>query len=162
MPTWFREGFYGGLSVALLAGLFLLWLWRPEHQVRRHSENLLRAVEKNDWKRFGGFISNDYRDQWNHDRALLLERTREIFRYMRSAQISAVGVNVRIEQQNAYWQAKIIIDGDSGEVMGLIKERVNSLPTPFQLEWRHMSMKPWDWKLVRVINSELEIPTEFQ
>jgi hypothetical protein len=40
----------------------------------------------------------------------------------------------------------------------MIKERVNSIPAPFQLEWRRVSGKPWDWKLVRVSNAELVIP----
>jgi hypothetical protein len=43
----------------------------------------------------------------------------------------------------------------------VVKERVNSLTTPFELQWRHISRKPWDWKLVRVSNPELDIPAEF-
>jgi hypothetical protein len=58
--------------------------------------------------------------------------------------------------------SRITIDGDSGEVMTAVKERVNSLPTPFELEWRRMSGKPWDWKLARVGNPDLEIPAGFQ
>ena len=42
--------------------------------------------------------------------------------------------------------------------MMLVKERVSSLTTPFDLEWRRMSAKPWDWKLVRVSNAELALP----
>jgi len=53
-----------------------------------------------------------------------------------------------------------MIDGDRSEMMELLKERVNSLATPFELEWRQVSAKPWDWKLVRVSNSALEIPAD--
>jgi hypothetical protein len=161
MRTWFREGFYGGLSVALLIALFLTWLWRPEHQVRRHSENLLHAIAKKDWTRFAAFIGSDYQDQWGNDRALVLERTPEVFRYLRNLRIAAVGANVWIDQGRAYWRAMITVDGD-GELIALLKERVNSLATPFQLEWRRVSAKPWNWKLVRVSNAEVEIPSEFQ
>jgi hypothetical protein len=161
MRTWFREGFYGGLSVALLIALFLTWLWQPEHQARRHSENLLHAIAKKDWTRFAGFIGSDYQDQWGNDRALVLERTREVFRYLRNVRIGAVGANVRIDKGSAYWRARITVDGD-GESMALLKERVNSLATPFQLEWCRVSAKPWNWKLVRVSNAELEIPSEFR
>jgi hypothetical protein len=45
--------------------------------------------------------------------------------------------------------------------MALLKERVNSLATPFELVWRRVSAKPWDWKLVHVSNSTLEIPADF-
>lgn len=163
MRKWFREGFYGGLAIALLIGLFLMWLWRSEHQVKRHSENLLRAVEKKDWTRFAEFIGSDYEDQWSNDRALVLERTRELFRYLRSVQLNADFAMVWVDDKgDGYWQSKIMIDGDNGEVMALLKERINSLTTPFQLQWRHMSAKPWDWKLVRVNNRELTIPEEFE
>ena len=55
-------------------------------------------------------------------------------------------------------QAKISVDGDNSEIMALIKERVNPLGSPFELEWHRKSAKPWDWKLVRVSNAELTIP----
>ncbi len=49
VPSWFRQGFYGGLGLALLIGLFLIWLWQPERQVNRHTENFLRTIEKRNW-----------------------------------------------------------------------------------------------------------------
>ncbi len=39
----------------------------------------------------------------------------------------------------------------------MIKQRVNHLPEPFVLEWRRISARPWDWKLVRVSNPALEL-----
>ena len=41
----FRRGFYGGLIIALGAGLYLIWLWQPERQVRRHTDNFFQAIE---------------------------------------------------------------------------------------------------------------------
>jgi hypothetical protein len=52
--------------------------------------------------------------------------------------------------------------GEAGELTAAIQERVNSLGTPFELEWRRNSAKPWDWKLVRVGNPSLEIPADFE
>jgi hypothetical protein len=155
---WFREAFYGGLAVALLIGLSLIWLWGPEHQIQRHSENLLHTIEKKDWAHFASFVGSDYQDQWGNDHGLILERTREAFRYVRTIRLTAVNPTVWTAKQTGYWKASITIDGDNGEVMATIKERVNSLAAPFQLEWRRMSAKPWDWKLVRVSNAELRIP----
>ena len=158
---WFRDAFYGGLNLALVIGLFLVWLWRPEHQLQRHSENLLQAVAKKDWARFASFIGSDYQDQWGNDHALVQERTRELFRYVRTVQLTAVDPTVWTDKQSGYWKARITMSGDNGEVMAMIKERVNSI-APFRLEWRRVSAKPWDWKLVRVSNAELLIPSEFQ
>ncbi len=39
-----------------------------------------------------------------------------------------------------------------------VNERVNTLETPFELQWQQQSGKPWDWKLVAVTNAELELP----
>lgn len=160
VPNWFRQGFYGGLGLALLSGLFLIWFWQPERQVSRHSENFLRTIEKKNWMGVADFIGNDYQDQWGDDRARVLDRMREVLRYLRRVRIDASNAAVRIDSQRGYWKAKIIIDGDQGEVMALVKERVNSLARPFEFEWRRQSAKPWDWKLVRVSNASLEIPEE--
>jgi hypothetical protein len=54
--------------------------------------------------------------------------------------------------------ARISVEGDDSEVMAEIKQRINSLTTPFKLQWRRQSAKPWDWKLVHVSNRELQIP----
>jgi hypothetical protein len=156
----FRQGFYGALAVAFCIGLFLIWLWRPERQVERHTENFLRAVEHKNWTTAADFIGNDYHDQWGDDRARVLDRMRDGFRYVRGIRINAFSVTVRVEGRRAEWTSRIWIDGAQNEVLESLKENVNSLPTPFELEWRHFSGKPWDWKLVRVSNSALEIPAD--
>jgi hypothetical protein len=160
VPTSFRSGFYGGLIAAIFLGLFLTWLWQPERQVRRHTENFLHTIEHKSWAAAADFISSDYHDQWGDDRIRVLERMREGFRYVRGVRINASNPTMRIENRRAIWSGKIMIDGDQSEVMELLEERVNSLATPFQLEWQHVSAKPWDWKLVHVGNSTLEIPAE--
>lgn len=154
MSNSFRYAFWTGLLVALFIGAFLLRLWQPERQVQLHSEHLLRAFAAKDWKRVADFIAPDYRDQWNNDRERLLERAREVFGYMRNVHFDASDVSI----QNNHWQARITVRGDANEFMSEIEARVNSLPTPFDLEWRHASGKPWDYQLVRVSNSGLTIP----
>ena len=160
MPISLRGGFYGGLAVAVCVGLFLLWLWRPERQVKRHTENFLHAIEHKDWTAAGNFIASDYHDQWDDDRPRVLERMHEGFRYVRGLRITALSVSVQCQQRRAQWSGRIWVDGSQSEVMELLKERINSLPTPFELEWHRGSRKPWDWKLVRVSNSALEIPAD--
>jgi hypothetical protein len=161
VPNSFRGGFYGGLALALCVGLFLIWLWRPERQITRHTENFLRAVEHKNWTTAADFIGSDYQDQWGDNRAQVVERMRAGFRYVRGVHLSAFSVTVRVEGRRAVWTGRIWIDGPQSEVMELLKESVNSLPTPFELEWHRLSRKPWDWKLVCVSNSGLEIPTGF-
>ena len=106
------------------------------------------------------FISSDYHDQWGHDQEQVLERSREVFHFLRDLHINTSRVIIRIDGRNAYWKGKIDISAEEGEFSGLMKERVNSLTSSFTLEWHRLSAKPWDWKLVRVSNPELEIPEE--
>jgi hypothetical protein len=158
MRSWFRDGFYAGVAVALLLGIYLMWLWRAEHQVKLHSEHLLQAIEHKDWTKFAALVDADYHDQWGHDRPLLLERTREVFRYLRGVQIRPGEATVHMEKERASWEAKISIEGDNSEITVFVKERINSLPAPFQFEWRRASGKPWDWTLIRVSNPGLQLP----
>jgi hypothetical protein len=85
---------------------------------------------------------------------------REGFRYARGVRISPFSITVRVERRRAEWIGRIWIDGAESEIMESLKERVNSLAAPFELEWRRLSAKPWDWKLVHVSNSALEIPAD--
>ena len=106
------------------------------------------------------FIGSDYQDQWGDDRARVLERMREGFRYVRGPRIIASNPSVRLETGRAVWSSKIKVYSTDNGVMDLLNERVNSLPAPFELEWHRFSGKPWDWKLVRVSNSAFEIPAD--
>jgi hypothetical protein len=106
------------------------------------------------------FIGEDYRDQWDHDRTRVLERMREGFRWMRGSRIVASNPIVNVETRRAIWIGKITLYSSDDDVMQLLDERVNKLPTPFELEWHRFSGKPWDWKLLRVSNSAFEIPAD--
>jgi hypothetical protein len=156
----FRGGFLVGLALALGIGLYLVWLWRPSHQVRRHTENFFHSIERKDFAAAANFIGSDYQDQWGDDRARVLERMREGFRYVRGPRIVASNPVVQVEMRRAVWTSKIMVLSTDDDVMEILDQRVNSLPTPFELEWHRFSRKPWDWKLVRASNSAFEIPAD--
>ena len=156
VPPNFRNGLYAGLLLAAIVGIFLARLWQPERQVQLHSAHLLAQIEKKNWSAVAAFIGNDYQDRWGDDRAVLLERLREVFRFVGNPKISVKDAGIRTESARGFWRARITIKG-AGEFAPMIEERVNSLPAPFELEWRRGSSKPWDWKLVRVENAALEI-----
>jgi len=156
----FRGGFLVGLAIALCIGLYLIWLWQPARQVNRHTENFFHAIERKDWAAVANFIGSDYQDQWGDDRARVLERMREGFRYVRGPRIIAPNPGVQVDRRRAVWTSKIMLYSTDNDVMDLLDERINSLPTPFELEWHRLSGKPWVWKLVRVSNSAFEIPAD--
>jgi hypothetical protein len=148
------------LAIAVSIGLYLLWLWRPEHQVRLHTQHFFHAIGARNWERVADFIGEDYRDQWDHDRARLLERMREGFRWLRGSSITAPDAVVHVEASRAIWIGKINVYSSDDGVMQVLDERVNRLPAPFELEWHHVSGKPWDWKLGRVSNPAFQVPAD--
>src|ERR1043166_7573789 len=152
----FRNGFYAGLLVALIAGLYLVRLWQPERQVELHSVHLLSQIEKKNWNAVGDFIGPEYQDRWGNDRVLLLERLREVFRSLPNARIEARSPLMRVGSGRGNWSAKITITG-TGEFASVIEARVNSLEPPFELEWKRGATWPWDWKFISVRNPALEI-----
>jgi hypothetical protein len=155
----FRDGFFLGAGFAILAGLYFAWLWQPQRQVRLHTDHLLRKIDIRNWNGLAADLSPDYRDDWNDDRALLLARLRELLSERGKIDIIAHDADIRVEGRDAVFRAKITIEGD-GEIISMIKQRINSLSAPFELKWRRQSTKPWDWKLVRVSNSELQLPAD--
>jgi hypothetical protein len=155
----FRTGFYAGLVVAVIWGIYLARLWQGQHQVDLHSVHLLAAIEKHDWKAVGEFVGGDYRDQWGNDRALLLERLREVFLALPNARIESNVVSVQANKGRGSWTARITVKS-TGEFADYIQNRVNSLETPFEFEWKRGATWPWDWKLVAVRNPALEIPED--
>ena len=155
-----RGAFLGALAVALSLGLYLLWLWRPEHQVRLHTDNFFHAIDGRNWEAVNGSIAEDYKDQWDNDRTRLLERMREGFRWVRGSRITAPEPVVHIELPRAIWIGKINVYSSDDGVMEVLDEHVNNLPSPFQLEWHQLSGKPWDWKLGRVSNPAFQIPAD--
>ena len=163
MRVEFRTGWFAGLVLTLTIGLYCVWLWQPHRQVDRHAKNLLHDIEQRNWSRVADLIGTDYADQWGNDRALVLERMRLMLGYSHHLRLKAIDPNRKIDNGGrvGLWRSRILIEDDDSGFGAVVKERVNSLTTPFELQWRHISGKPWDWKLVRVSNPELEIPAEF-
>jgi len=154
----FRNGFWAGLLVAIGACAYCYQLWQPARQVQLHSLHFLEAIERGQRPALTQYVDETYEDQWGQDRALLLDRMREVLRYTRDLQIEARDETTFAEEAEGHWRARITLDGDANEVTAVIKERVNLIESPFELLWRRRSRKPWDWGLVRISNADLKLP----
>jgi hypothetical protein len=152
----FRTGFYAGLVVAAIWGVYLARLWQGPRQVELHGAHLLAQIEKRNWKAVEEFIGDEYKDQWGHDRALLLERLREVLRALPNARIESTPVSVETNHGRGTWTARVTVKS-TGEFADYITNRVNSLETPFEFEWQRGATWPWDWKLMAVKNPGLDI-----
>jgi len=152
----FRNGFYAGLLVAVVLGIYLFRLWQPQRQIELHNLHLLEQIEKHNWNAVADFVGETYQDRWGNDRRLLLERLPQVFRALGQTRIDATGMAIRREADRGYWTAKITIQGN-GELADFIQNRVNTLDAPFEFEWQRGATWPWDWKLIAVRNPALEI-----
>ena len=99
----FRNGFYAGLVLAAIWGVYLFRLWQPQRQIELHNLHLLARIERHDWKPAGEFIGDTYQDQWGNNRALLLERLPQVFRALGNTQIEVSDAAIRREQGRGYW-----------------------------------------------------------
>ena len=72
----------------------------------------------------------------------VLERLREGLRYVRGPRIIASNPNVQIESPRAVWSGKIMLYSSDDDPMEVFYQRVNSLPSPFELEWHHFQGNP--------------------
>lgn len=159
VPKSFRTGFYAGALLAVALGIYLFRLWSAERQIELHTSHLLRSLEARDFQKFASFIAPDYRDRWEEDRAIVLQRTRVVFGYLRGVQLRSTDPVIRSSGADGSWEGRVELMGaENSELATLIKERLNNVRTPFRLDWRRQSGKPWDWQLVRVSNDNLEIP----
>jgi hypothetical protein len=158
--TTFRFGFYAGLILAAIVGIWLTRLWGAENQVQLHTEHLLHQIEKRNWAGAGDFLAVSYHDDWGDDRQLMISRLRLGLRFFSNLTITAKEVEIRLEGDTATWRARIQIAGSGGEMAPQAVEEINRLTTPFGLHWQKESWKPWDWKLVQVRNSELQLPAD--
>ncbi len=157
----FRNWFSAGLLLAVLTAACLFRLWQGEKQVRLHNEHFLHAIEQKAWANAGAFMDEQYRDQWGQDRTLVLARLREVLPYMRNLQIRSKELAIVVRGNDGTWRGRITLEAEPDEISALIKERVNALDeSPFELQWRKVSGSPWDWKLIRVTNAELELPDD--
>jgi hypothetical protein len=156
----FKISFYAGALFAAMVGFWLAQLWQAEKQVRLHSENFIRQIEKRNWSAAGDFIAPDYHDDWGHDRTAILDRLHLVLHFFSSLTINAGNPQVSTDSPAGWWSAKVQIGGSGSEFAPEIVSRVNSLTEPFVLHWRHESWRPWDWKLVRASNPSLVISGE--
>jgi hypothetical protein len=147
-------------AAALVAvAVYCVALWQPERQLRLHQAHLLRAVEKRDWERFATFLADDYSDRWGHDKAIVIERAREVFRQFLFVKVRHSITSIdRANHDAASVSAKITLQGSGGPLAQYAEERAATLRDPFVFRWVKGSWKPWDWHLREVNQPELEIP----
>jgi hypothetical protein len=145
------------LAALLTLALYSAWLWQPERQVRLHTAHLLKAVEGRQWKKVDSFVADNYSDRWSHDKEFVLRASNEVFSQFLFLAIQGQTLECEVSGSTGATHDRIKIAGSGGPVAELVIERVNRLRQPFVFTWERRSWKPWDWRLTRFDQPELEI-----
>lgn len=144
--------------VALLAAwlTWLVLLWRPSHQVERHTLNLLERASGRDWTAVEAMMAPDYRDAWGHDRAVVIDEARRLFSHFFALQIVAL-TSPRISgDRDAYRAtAPIGVFGSGTAVAQAVIEEVREAGGEAEFVWRKAGIWPWQWALAEVRHTEL-------
>jgi hypothetical protein len=150
-----------GSVVLVIVFIAVLSFCQPDRQVRRHNEKLLDAVESKDWKELSELMADDYSDRWGHDKATVIERSRQVFAQFFVMELTAHDPEVEEANGQGIVRERITLKGNGGPLAELAIQRAAALQQPFVFEWRQASWKPWHWVLIRVDQPELEISSEF-
>ena len=146
----------GGLFVVGFVGLF--WWAQPERQVRRAQGRFFSTVENRNFEAMSLLITEDYRDRWQQDKAIVTRGCREVFSQFMMLTIERA--DSRIERRGDSWELreKVTMKGLGGPLAMYARDEVNRLREPFAMTWRRRSWKPWDWELIAVDHPTLELP----
>ena len=142
------------------AALYAAWLWQPARQVRLHTAHFLGAVERRKWDRVQSFVADNYSDRWGHDKEFVLRETREVFRQFLFLTIQSDPAPPVLAGPDATVSTPVKLAGDGSPIAQFAVEKVNTLRAPFIFTWHRASWRPWDWRLTRVEQPELEIEME--
>lgn len=102
-------------------------------------------------------LADDYRDRWQHDKTIVVSRSREVFSHFGILNIESEDAG--LSAQGAVWllSQKIRINGIGSPFANHAQDRINSLKSPCTMHWRKRGWKPWDWELIEVAHPELEL-----
>jgi hypothetical protein len=149
------------LGIALLAlAIWLVWWSRPERQVRRAQHRLLAAIEARDYPALARLLAEDYRDRWENDKANVLRRCPQVFDQFVLLDVEGEIQQAEIQGDVGSVQQKIVVTGIGGGIAMYARDEINALKSPFTMQWRKRSWKPWDWELFSIEQPELRIPQE--
>ena len=145
-------------GVSLLAALWLRWWLRPERQIPRAQARLLSHIAKRDFDAMAGMLAADYRDRWQHDKAAVIGRSREVFSQFLTLTIGRESRGLHAGPGSWFLEEKVTLKGIGSPLAMAARDTLNAFHQPFFTEWRQRSWKPWDWELKSVAQPELEPP----
>jgi hypothetical protein len=143
--------------LAVIILLRCLWLWQPERQLLLHQAHFRQAIEARNWSKLGKLIDPAYADRWGYTHETGLREAQRWLGQFFSLTITSAGQTDTLSPTGGTVTERWQMDGKGLEAASLIVEHVNACEAPFVFQWKHGSWKPWDWTLVRIDNTALDL-----
>lgn len=151
----------------ILAGLLLViacWFgwWAlgrsPEQQVLARQTAFLAAVEDRDWDEVKSMLTDDYMDDYGHDRDSAVEDASQVLGGFIMLTVKSEVVFKQVVPDLAMLKVKIQMEGKGLGISDVVAAQVNNMTQPWFFHWHKKGSWPWDWKIVQIHNDELRVP----
>ena len=151
----------------LFAGLLLIslawfgwWVWgrSPEAQVLARQTAFLVAVEDRDWDEVKSMLTDDYMDDYGHDRESAVEDASQVLGGFIVLTVKSEVVLKQVVPDLAMLKVKIQMEGKGLGLSEVVMGQVNNLTLPWFFHWHKKGPWPWDWKIVQIHHDELRVP----
>lgn len=148
-----------GLLLTLLAW-FGWWAFgrSPRDQVLARQTAFIAAVEDRDWDDVKAMLTDDYMDDYGHDRESAVDDASTVLGGFIMLSVKTELVHIQALPDLAMVKLKIQMEGKGLGISDVVAAQVNNLTTPWFFHWHKKGRWPWDWKIVQIHNDELRVP----
>lgn len=146
----------------LLLAWFGWWAFgrSPQSQVLARQAAFISALEERDWSAIKAMLTDDYSDDYGHNRDSLIEDARTVFGRFISLTVNTELVSMQAVPDLAMVKMKFKMEGRGLGFSDLVISRVNGINQPWFFHWHKKGRWPWDWKIVQIHNDDLRLPTQ--
>lgn len=148
--------------VTLLIGLGWFGWWAfgrsPQDQLMARQTAFLLAVEERDWDDVKAMLTDDYMDDYGHDRDTAVEDARQVLGGFLALTIKPQIVQMQAVPDLGMVKIKLRIEGKGLGFSDAVISQVNSIEQPWFFHWHKKGRWPWDWKVVQIHNDGLHVP----
>jgi hypothetical protein len=152
-----RKYAFAAAIVFVCWAIWLAWLWQPERQVRLHTSQFLKKVERRNWPAAKEMMAEGYTDRWEHSKTSAIDDAKQVFSQFLFVTVENRTDACNMRDKEATTHTRVKISGNGGAVAQMVMTRVNSLQQPFTFTWRKAGSAPWRWELTHIDQPELNI-----
>lgn len=151
------------LNVLSLAWWFLSQGVTAQSQVAHRTEALRQALASKNSEQVFSFLSEDYADQWNLSGDQLRLAVRDVNAQFLTLQVQWEDPQLTVDGRTATLTAKPRLEGKTLTAVGeyMLRES-RRFQAPFEFHWQKEGIWPWSWKVTRLAQPELQIPSGYR